>query len=315
MMNSVRRALFLSLITVVLCSHDMFLKPRGYYLQPNTEAVIALYNGTWDNSDNIIDRNRMIDVSIIGNSKRSRMDSTAWTEEGKTTLLHFTTGDEGTYVAGVSTRAKNIEMDAKDFNEYLEHDGVIDMLQWRKDNEALNEPAVEKYSKHVKTIFQVGEKWTTDWNINLGYPIEFLPLTNPYKLEEGYKMRVMLLRDGKPLPQQLVYLGTPQHDSHVHTDDEESEHHHHDATQLETDEHGMLTFKVEEEGIHYLRTIHMSQSDEPGLTHESNWATLSFEIGDGHLHDPVQNRKHFWMTLGGILLLSLIFIIYQRATS
>jgi len=292
----------------------MFLKPRGYYLEPNTEGVIALYNGTWDKSDNVIDRNRMIDVSIIANAKRNRMDSTAWTEDGKETILHFTTGSEGTYVAGVSTYAKNIEMDAKDFNEYLEHDGVLDMLQWREDNEALNEPAIEKYSKHVKTIFQVGEKWTTDWNVNLGYPIEFIPLTNPYKLEEGYDMKAILLRNGKPLPNQFVYLGTPQHHSHEHSDEQE-EHHHHDATQLETDEHGMLTFKVEEEGIHYLRTIHMSQSDEPGLTHESNWATLSFEIGHGHLHDPAQNRKHLWMTLGGILLLSLIFIIYQRATS
>jgi len=250
----------------------MFLKPRGYYLEPNTEGVIALYNGTWDKSDNVIDRNRMIDVSIIANAKRNRMDSTAWTEDGKETILHFTTGSEGTYVAGVSTYAKNIEMDAKDFNEYLEHDGVLDMLQWREDNEALNEPAIEKYSKHVKTIFQVGEKWTTDWNVNLGYPIEFIPLTNPYKLEEGYDMKAILLRNGKPLPNQFVYLGTPQHHSHEH-------------------------------------------SDEPGLTHESNWATLSFEIGHGHLHDPAQNRKHLWMTLGGILLLSLIFIIYQRATS
>ena len=309
-----RRALLLSIVTIVLCSHDMFLKPRGYYLEPNTEAVIALYNGTWDKSDNVIDRNRMIDVSIIGNTKRSRMDSTAWTEEGEETILHFTTESEGTYVAGVSTYAKNIEMDAKDFNEYLEHDGVLDMLQWRKDNGALTEPAIEKYSKHVKTVFQVGEKRTTDWNVNLGYPIEFIPLSNPYKLEEGYDMKAILLRNGKPLPNQLVYLGTPQHHSHEHSDENE-EHHHHDATQLETDDNGMLTFKVEEEGIHYLRTIHMTQSDEPGLTHESNWATLSFEIGHGHVHDPVKNRKHIWMTLGGILLLSLIFFIYQRATS
>ncbi len=294
----------------------MFLKPRGYYLSVNTEAIIALYNGTWDRSDNVIDRNRMIDVSIVGNGTRTRMDSTAWTEENKATLLHFTTGDEGTYVAGVSTYAKNIEMEAQAFNDYLEHDGVLDMLQWRKDNDAINEPAVEKYSKHVKTIFQVGDAWTTDWNTNLGYPIEFIPLNNPYKVDVDYDIRFVLLRDGKPLPNQLVYIGTPQHHSHDHTEDHDDEdHHHHAAKQLETDDNGILSYKVEEEGIHYLRTIHMTQSDEPGLTHESNWATLSFEIGHGHVHDPTQNRKHIWMTLGGILLLSLIFYIYQKATS
>ena len=294
----------------------MFLKPRGYYLAPNTEAVIALYNGTWDRSDNVIDRDRMIDVSIISNGTRSRKDSTAWTEEDEATLLHFTTEEEGTYVAGVSTHAKNIEMDAKDFNEYLEHDGVLDMLQWRKDNGALNDDAVEKYSKHVKTIFQVGETRTRDWNVNMGYPIEFIPLKNPYTLEEDYEMRVMLLRDGKPLPNQLVYLGTPQHHhSHEHSDEHGDDHHHHDATELETDDNGRLSFKVEKEGIHYLRTIHMTQSDEAGLTHESKWATLSFEIGHGYVHDPVKSRKQILMALGGILLLSLIFYMYQKMTS
>ena len=311
-----KRILFLAVLAIILCSHDMFLKPRGYYLAPNTEAVIALYNGTWDRSDNVIDCDRMIDVSIISNGTRSRKDSTAWTEENKATLLHFTTGEEGTYVAGVSTHAKNIETDAKDFNEYLEHDGVHDMLQWRKDNGALNDDAVEKYSKHVKTIVQVGETRTTDWNVNLGYPIEFIPLKNPYKLEEGYEMRVMLLRNGKPLPNQLVYLGTPQHHhSHEDSEDHGDDHHHHDVTQLETDDKGRLSFKVEKEGIHYLRTIHMTQSDEAGLTHESNWATLSFEIGHGYVHDPVKSRKQTLMTIGGILLLSLIFYIYQKMTS
>ena len=293
----------------------MFLKPAGYYLEPATEAVISLYNGTWERSDNAIDRNRMIDVSIISNSNRSRMDSTAWTEENKTTLLHFTTKGEGTYVAGVSTKARDFEMDAKAFNDYLEHDGVLDMLEWRRDNGALDKPVVEKYSKHVKTIFQVGEKRTIDWNVNLGYPIEFLPLANPYKLDVGYSMKVLLLRDGNPLPNQLVYLGTPQHHhTHDHSD-EDADHHHHEAQQLKTDENGIITIKPKKEGVHYLRTIHMELSDEPGLTHESNWATLSFEIGHGRIFDPEQNRKHLLIALGGILLLSLIFFIYQKRTS
>jgi hypothetical protein len=37
-------------------------------------------------------------------------------------------------------------------------------------------------------------------------------------------------------------------------------------------------------GTWYLRTIHLVHSEEKGLTHESNWATLSFAIGEGHSH-------------------------------
>lgn len=36
-------------------------------------------------------------------------------------------------------------MKADKFNEYLVHDGVSDMLKWRKENNALDKDAVEQY--------------------------------------------------------------------------------------------------------------------------------------------------------------------------
>ena len=271
---------------ILFSSHDMFLKLDTYYLQPNTRASIALYNGTFDASENTIDRERMIDVSLVGNGSRTQVDTNQWVERDLSTILNFNTGNEGTWVAGVSTKARNIELAAEDFNDYLEHDGVMDMLEWRKENDALEEDAVEKYSKHVKTIFQVGEKTTNDWNVNLGYPIEFIPLSNPYEARKGDQLKVRLMRDGKPLSNQLVYAGSEHNHGHSHDHDDESgdDHSHTDATQLRTDDMGVLTMDLTEEGIWYLRTIHMTLLEEEGLTHESNWATLTFEVGHGHSH-------------------------------
>ena len=133
----------------------MFLKMDNYFLDPNTNAAIQLFNGTFEKSENVIDRNRMLDMSLVGNGQRIQVDSAQWTEKDSITFLNFKTGGPGTWVAGVSTAAKNIALDAKSFNDYLEHDGVVDMLEWRKENNALDHDAVEKYSKHVKTIFQV----------------------------------------------------------------------------------------------------------------------------------------------------------------
>lgn len=44
----------------------MFLKLDSYFLEPDKPALIRLYNGTFDKSDNVIDRNRMADVSLVG---------------------------------------------------------------------------------------------------------------------------------------------------------------------------------------------------------------------------------------------------------
>ena len=287
-----KKLCFLLIAFILFSSHDMFLKLDSYLLLPNTAATIKLFNGTFAKSDNTIDRDRMIDASLVGNGNRLRVDTTQWSEENGETILSFTTGEAGTWVAGVSTRARNIELAATDFNDYLEHDGVLDMLNWRKENNAMDQDAIEKYAKHVKTIFQVGDKKTDDWQSILGYPIEFIPLSNPYDLHPGHDLQVKLLWQGKPLGNQLVYIGSTgadhKHD-HDHTHEKGEDHHHDSVAQARTDANGVITIDLRDEGIWYLRTIHMIQSEEAGLTHESNWATLTFEIGHGHSHS---NETH-----------------------
>lgn len=284
---------------VLLSSHDMYLKLDSYFLQPDTRAAIQLFNGTFEKSENVITRDRMLDVSLVGNGERISVDTTQWSEKDSITILNFSTGAPGTWVAGVSTAPRNIEMSGTDFNSYLEHDGILDMLEWRRENQAMDVPAVEKYSKHVKTIFQVGDKTSEDWNTVLGYPIEFVPLENPYDLHPGHTLAVQLLFQGKPLANELVYVGLDAEGSeslsdHTHGDGETQDHEHADAsdadhthtggTQLRTDDKGIANVFLPAKGIWYLRSIHLVPSQEAGLTHESNWATLSFAIGEGHSH-------------------------------
>jgi uncharacterized GH25 family protein len=294
-----KKILLLSSLALLLCSHDMYLKLSTYFLPPNTEVQLQLYNGTFQQSDNVIDRSRMQDVSLLRHGERIHPDTAQWSEEAGVTLLSFQTGAAGTWVAGVSTRPRSIELAAADFNNYLEHDGVLDMLQWRKENDALDQDAVEKYAKHVKTIFQVGEGRTADWQTRLGYPIEFVPLQNPYELQEGDPLEVQLLWQGEPLSGQLVYANSvPSPHTHTHADgtahshthEEDAPHthehtpadgspHQHEAASFRTNEEGIIRLPSLSPGIWYLRTIHLALSEEPGLTHESNWATLTFEIG------------------------------------
>jgi hypothetical protein len=292
---------------LLFSSHDMYLKLDAYFLKPNTQVQIQLFNGTFDKSENVITRDRMLDVSLVGNGKRSAAKPSQWSERDSVTFLNFTTGEPGTWVAGVSTGPRTIEMNAADFNDYLEHDGIVDMLQWRKDNTAMDQPAVEKYSKHVKTIFQVGDKTTGDWKTVLGYPIEFVPMENPYEMHPGHTLEVQLLFRGEPLANQLVYVGLdaagsgtgPDHshdagegDDHEHTASSGADHTHTGGTQLRTDARGIAKVFLPAQGIWYLRTIHLLPSQEAGLTHESNWATLTFAVGEGHSHSHTSTGDH-----------------------
>ncbi len=310
-----KRFILLLAVLVLFCSHDLFLKrDTTYFLQPHKPETLQLFNGTFYASENVIDRDRMLDVSLVGNGRRLHPDTTQWSDQGDTTLLRFETGEEGTWVAGVSTRARTIELAAADFNDYLEHDGVLDMLEKRRQNDQLDQDAVEKYAKHVKAIFQVGNQRSGDWQTRLEYPLEFVPMANPYHLHEGEDLPVQLLWQGKPLSRQLVYAGSvPAALSHSH-EAGDTDHQHHDATQLRTNSNGVVTLSAPADGIWRLRTIHLTETEEPGLTHESNWATLTFELGQRRSHDAT-DHSHPKEQSGGLpsyayyLIASLVILI------
>lgn len=280
---------------VLLSSHDMFLKLGDYRLAPNAYATVELVNGTFAASENVIDRNRMRDVSLVAAGRRAAVDTAQWTEYQHSTLLNLRTGDAGTYLLGVSTRARDIAMDAAAFNDYLEHDGVLDELQWRRDNDALGQDAVERYAKHVKTVFQVGGELTEDYATVLGYPVEFVPLQNPYSLGVGDVLPVRLLRDGAPLADQPVLVGTDGGHGHDHDHDHAAEHSHDHGAPVRTDAEGIIRVKLANAGAWHLRTIHMDHPADPALTHASNWATLTFGVGGpahDHDHGPGADHDH-----------------------
>jgi len=324
-----------------------------YFLQPNQEGTLSLYNGTFEKSENVIDRDRMLDASIVGHGKKAAINPAQWKDQDTTiTQLTFNTGASGTYVAGVSTKARNIELTGEKFNSYLEHDGVLDMLEQRKKDNTLDQDAVESYAKHVKTIYQVGDIKTNDWNTVLGYPIEFVPQANPYDKYSGEKLDVQLLLDGKPLPNQLVYADFIQsadghaHSDHSHEHEHDGQAHSHDDThaddghshshadgtaeahthtsgqQLRTNAQGIVTVDLPEDGIYYTRAIYMTEAtDSDELTHRSTWATLSFEVSHKHdadththTHDDEGGMPTWVFVLGSLLVVGLLFFVFRKGS-
>jgi len=356
-----KKTLFVITVLILLSSHTMFLKFDSYFLEPNTAVALQLFNGTFEKSENIIDRNRMIDASILSNGERKKVTDSQWTEKDSITFLNFQTGESGTYVAGVSTKARSLEMKAEAFNDYLEHEGIYDMLELRKNSNTLKDKAIEKYSKHVKTIFQVGTTTTGDWQTPLGYPIEFVPLENPYELHTGDSLAVQLLLDGKPLANQLVYADYRAHENvhshdavatkeHTHGNTESRSHaienkdattehshdngsatHKHDpkekeephthatGQQLRTDAQGIAKAHLSADGILFFQTIHLVNTEEEGLTHESNWTTLTFEVThehseDTHTHEHEHDTNYtmYILLIGSFLLIGILFLWFNR---
>jgi len=306
-------------MVTLFCSHDLYLKMETYFLQPNQNTTVSLYNGTFEKSENIITRDRMSDASLMSHGERVAISPSQWKDKDRTiTQLEFETGKAGTYVVGVSTKARSIELTADKFNDYLKHDGVLDVLEYRTTNNLLDQDAVENYEKHVKAIYQVGHEKSNDWQTNFDYPIEFVPQENPYEKYTGDKLKVKLLLDGKPLPNQLVfadYIASEHHHTHGsndHNHDHGDESHTHtNGQKLRTNSQGIVDMSLPNDGIYYLRTIHMVDvNDQDGLTHHSKWATLTFEIS--HKHNIIPT---WGIIAGSILLIGILFLAFRNKKS
>jgi uncharacterized protein DUF4198 len=187
--------------------------------------------------------------------------ASAWSPgPDSTSLLSVELGDAGTYVAGASTRPRQLALTAEQFNDYLAEDGLPDVLEARRASNEMGKGARERYSKHVKAVFQVGETRSAAFGMVLGYAAEIVPLENPYAIGRGASLRVRCLVDGRPVPNQTVLWGGAAAERSTRTDSD-----------------GVAQVTLDAAGKWYVKFVHMVRATQPALDYESKWATLTFE--------------------------------------
>ncbi|HNP34380.1 MAG TPA: DUF4198 domain-containing protein [Woeseiaceae bacterium] len=263
--------LMAALLTTSATAHEMFLKAPKYFVTANSDQVVRLINGTFDKSENSISRDRMADVSIAADGRITHPTDDNWYDDENSSYLKYRAGDPGTYVIGVSTRASIITMTPEDFVKYLEHEGILDTLRVFEKENTLTEVR-ERYSKHVRTIVQVGGKRSDDYSKLLGYPVEIILDQNPYDLKFGSELSFRVLYEGKPIANQIVrasYEGFHGHDDAGN---------HMNSYNLRTDNDGRARFLLSNKAVWYIALVHMQKVDDPDADYVSNWATVTFEV-------------------------------------
>lgn len=275
-MRLIRRACCIIAVLVsapAALAHEMFLLPSEHYVEPRATVTVALFNGSFDSSENPTTRDRMKSVLMAANGKMSGPSEDKWWDDRKASYLDLKFGGEGTYAIGVSTKPKVIVLSADNFDDYLRHDGVVDILAAREAARTPDRPQVrELYSKHVRTIVQVGDIPTDDYATPFGFPAEILLQTNPTDLKAGATLAFQVMVRGKPASSQPVYASYAGHHGH----DAEGGHTH--AAVMRTDQNGVASFAITNPGRWFITLIHMEPVDAREVDYESNWSTVTFEV-------------------------------------
>jgi hypothetical protein len=261
----------LLLIATAAVAHDLFIKPDVFFVRPHRPIGMTAFNGTFTTSEAAVTRDRLRDLSIVSSAGRVQADTAKWSPTGQRTRWVITAADAATYTLGASLHPRIIALAAKDFNAYLADDGLPDILAARTAAGELAKPARERYSKHVKTLVQVGEARTASFGATLGYPAELVALDNPYELAKGaHVLRVKALVDGAPIANQVVLAGgrTPNGGRLA-------------IQTSRTNSDGVVSIDVAKRGVWYVKFIRMvpiPASARDSVDYESKWATLTFAI-------------------------------------
>ena len=254
------------LVASLAWAHDLFLKLESYFLAPGSRVQIPVLNGTFARSDATVATERIADISIQSPAGRARLDPiAAWRSRDSTSLLTLELDEAGTYVVGVTTRPRDSQRDAQNFNAFLEADGIPDVLEDRRRANELGKDARYRYAKYVKAVFQVGAARTAHFGAVLGHAAEIVPLDNPYAAGVGPSLRFRCLVGGQPVANQVVFWGGERNGLAVA------------ERRARTDSTGVVTLP-RDVGRWYLKFIHMARAAEPGLDYDSHWATLTFEV-------------------------------------
>lgn len=248
-------------------AHDLFLRPLSFFIKPGTALVVRVISGTFDRSENAVVRDRLRDLSVVTPSGRTTLDSANWVAKGDTSTFTIRTGAPGTYVIGASTLPRTIRLSGEQFNQYLKSDGLPGVLEARTKSGSLGDSASERYSKHVKTLIQVGSRPTPGFDRALGYPAELIPINNPYSLRAAGQLQIRAVVDGDPALHQLLLFGGRTANGGIIPEDS-----------TRTDGRGLATLRLRQAGLWYVKFISMVPVANDSVNYESKWATLTFEV-------------------------------------
>lgn len=258
----------LLLVAAPLLAHDMFLRLTDFFVAPNSPVTVRLFNGTFVLSENSITPDRLADIAVVSPAGRAKLDVAQWNVAGDTSMFAIRTGAAGTYVLGVSTKPRVLEMSGPDFNAYLRSDGIPDELAARRAQKRLNDRSKERYQKHVKALLQVGATTSAGFSTVLGYPAEIVPIENPYALKVGATLSLRVLVDGKPVANQFVqYGGLSATGGRVA------------QRNIRSDATGVIRVPIDRTGTYYVKFISMVRVANDALAnHESKWGSLTFAV-------------------------------------
>lgn len=170
---------------------------------------------------------------------------------------------ESGFVAELVAQPRFIKLDSKDFDQYIEGEGLKAVMLARA-QPGEHAEGRELYSRYAKVVTGQGASTSA-----LGHVLEIVLEKDPGELKPREPLPVRVLFRGKPLADAqvaAVYAGAKLN-GHTY------------PVTSRTDAEGRATLQLDRPGLWYARLIHMvPATDDPEVDWRSFFATLTFSV-------------------------------------
>lgn len=263
-MKSIAAALILVCPAI---AHDLYLMPERFIVEPGTRVSVAFHNGDGFPDSEVAPRvERMLNPRAISSAGEAPIENLR--VDGNALRAEAVISVPGSTILAVQTKPNLIELSEDKFISYLQHEGLRHVIDYRNFHGEKHAPGRERYSKYAKALMLSGGP-TALGTKPVGFPVEIIPLRNPYELRLGDTLPVQVIVRGKPAQDLQVEIawvpaGAVRGEKKIAG---------------RTDAEGRLQFPVDVRGIWRVHTIWMERCKEPTVADwESFWASMTFEL-------------------------------------
>ena len=255
------------LLSLALSSFSWRVKAHEFWLSPSSHGVsvgisVDVYAmiGHGEKAEALVRRRDHLKTFLVHEGKQS--------EELSGRNLRHPTGKfrpmgEGLHIVAYESLAQINSLPGKEFEDYLQKEGLDEVLDSRRLAKESEAPGREAYYRFAKCLIQVGDKTGAD--CSLGFPLEIVTLTDPARMSVGTTLVVRVLREGEPIPGLLVKAFSLASVS--------------EPRGVRTDFDGLARINIDRAGRWMLNAVSMEPSEDSSEADwQSYWASLTFEV-------------------------------------
>lgn len=189
-------------------AHDFWLEPESFSAESGKQIAVHVKVGHGsEQHDWPIQPHRVVGLRSIGPDSLADHQKAVGnlTPEG---ALEFKGLSDGIHVLWIESTNSFSGLPPKQFNQYVEEEGILPISRYRSVTNASHTPGRELYSRRGKTLVQIGTRRDGGGQITkpVGMSLEIVPLQNPFELKSNEVLEFQVLYFGEPVEDVTLHI-------------------------------------------------------------------------------------------------------------